>query len=135
MASSRYLKAREKFGNGDIDWVNDTIHATLVDTSQYVVDLSSDEYLDSIPDDAIVSTVQLTGKSNADGVLDADPVVFPNVDAGANIGAIVLWKDTGFVNSSPLIAYIDNAPELPVIGDGTDITVTWDDGTNKVMQI
>ena len=135
MASSRYDKAREKFGNGDIDWVNDPIHATLVDTSLYSVDLALDEYLDDIPDDAIVSTVQLVGKSNALGVLDADPAVFPSVETGAVIGAIVLWKDTGYANNSPLIAYIDNAPELPITGDGTNVTVTWDDGADKVMQV
>jgi hypothetical protein len=135
MASAMYEHGRERFGNGDVDWVNDTIQATLVNTSLYTVDLANDEYIVDVPSAAVIDTVTVTGKSNALGVFDADATTFPNVVDGAVVGALILWKNTDFDNSSPLLAYIDNAPELPATADGTDVIVSWDNGANKVLKL
>jgi hypothetical protein len=135
MVSGKYEHGNQSFGNGDIDWVNDPIYAALVDTDQYSVDLAADAYYADLPSGAIINSILLTGKSNVRGVLGADPTVFPNVAVGINIGAIILWKDTGIASSSQLIAYIDNAPELPATGDGDDVTISWDTGLNKILHL
>jgi len=135
MASAMYDKGRERFGNGDVDWVNDTIQATLVNTSLYTPNLATDEFIADVPSAAIIMSVTVVGKSNTGGVLDADETVFPNVAEGVVAGALILWKNTDFDNSSPLLAYIDNAPELPATGEGTDVIVAWDNGANKVLKL
>jgi hypothetical protein len=47
----------------------------------------------------------------------------------------VIYKDTGTAATSPLIAYIDTATGLPVTPNGGDITVTWDNGSNKIFKL
>ena len=135
MASAKYEHGNERFGSGDVDWVNDPIQATLVNTSLYTVNLATDEYFADVPSGAVIDTITLAGKSNVKGVLDADDSVFPNVPSGAVAGALVLWKNTGFGNSSPLLAYIDNAPQFPVTGDGTDVIIAWDNGADKILKL
>ena len=43
MANALYDYGRNEFLNGNIDWVNDTIKAILVDTADYTVNLAADE--------------------------------------------------------------------------------------------
>jgi hypothetical protein len=122
-----YDHALGAFGGADIDLVNHRIVAAALDLSAgYSVDLAADEYLTDIPAGSVVSSVPLTGKSVGDGLaFDADDVTFASVAAGVTVGAIVLYRDTGFANSSPLIYYTDAAAGLPAVGDGDDVVVLW----------
>lgn len=135
MAKGLYDKGRDKFATGDIDWVNDTLRAILVDTSQYTVDLAADEYLSDVPLAARIMTVTLEGRSTDDGVCDADDPTFSNVATGAAVGAVVIFKDIGIANASPLVHYDDEATGLPITGDGDDVVVRWDDGADKVFKL
>jgi hypothetical protein len=138
MANFIYDKAREKFLNADIDWLTDTIKAVLVDTAAYSPAPTTHEFLSDIPvGDRIATSAALTGKtSNAPtgGVADADNVTWPTV-TGDPSEALVLIKDTGSAATSPLIAYIDRATGLPVTPNGGDITVTWDNGSNRIFKL
>ena len=77
----------------------------------------------------------LTGKSYASGVLDATDLVLPTVPSGAACQAIILAIDTGTDSTSRLVAFIDTATNLPVTPNGADITVTWDNGANKIFKL
>jgi len=134
MANALYGKGRNKFLTGDIDWVNDTVKAILIDVADYTVDIDVDEFVDDIGASAKVSEATLSGKSAALGVADASDTVFTSV-SGDECEALVLYKDTGTPATSPLIAYIDTATGLPVTPNGGDITVTWDDGANKIFKL
>jgi hypothetical protein len=135
MAKGLYDKGRDKFSLADIDWVNDTVRAVLVDTSVYTVDLVNDEYLSDVPQSARIATVTLTGKSTAAGVVDANDTTFPNVTTGAAVGAVVIFKDIGIDNGSPLVHYNSEAAGLPITGDGDDVVIRWDDGTDKIFKL
>jgi hypothetical protein len=135
MANALYGKAREKFLNGDIDWAAHDIKAVLVDTNDYVVSIDVDEFLDDITAGADEATsANLSGKTSTLGVADAADVTFPTV-TGDPCEALVLYRDTGDPATSPLIAYIDTATGLPVTPNGGDITVTWDNGANKIFKL
>ncbi len=135
MANAVYGKAREKFLNGDIDWANDDIKAVLVDTAAYAVSIDSDEYLSSIPaGDRIATSGNLASKTSTLGVADAADITFSTVTGDVS-EALVIYKDTGDASTSPLIAYIDTATGLPVTPNGGDITVTWDNGANKIFKL
>lgn len=135
MANALYDKARQKFLAGELDWDADTIKVVLVDTATYTVDLASDEFLSAIPaDERVATSSALTNKSTTAGVADADDITFSEV-MGDPCEALVIFKDTGDPDTSPLIAYIDVATGLPVTPNGGDINVTWDSGPNKIFKL
>lgn len=134
MANALYDEGRDKFVNGDIDYTNDLIRLTAVNTSIYSVDLENDEFYSSIPPSARVSAVTITGKSTSKGIVDADDSSFPSV-TGAQIGAFVMDRDSGSDSSSALFAFWDTAIGLPVTPNGGDITVTWSSGTNRIFKL
>lgn len=123
--SGLYAAARNGFLVGEINWVGDSIMATLLDVTTYVVDLAAHNMIEDVPAEARVSTVSLTGRSATNGVAKADSPTFPGV-TGPEVGALVLWIDTGSEISSRLIAYIDNVVGLPTTPSGSGVPVQWD---------
>lgn len=135
MANGLYDKGRSKFLDGTISWSSDNIKIVLVDAADYTVSLSTHEFLSDIPSGARVATSDnLTTKTSTSGIADADNVTFTAV-TGDPSEAIVIYKDTTNAATSPLIAYIDTATGLPVTPNGGDITITWDNGTNKIFKL
>lgn len=135
MANALYGKAREKFLNGDLDWASDTIKAMLVDTADYTVNINVDEFLSDVPSGAREEiSSALTGKTSTLGVADADDPTLTGA-VGDPCEAIVIFKDTGVVGTSPLIAYIDTATGLPVTLNSGDVTIQWDSGANKIFKL
>lgn len=85
---------------------------------------------------AIVGTpIALSTKSYTSGVLDAADVTFPLVAAGAAIGAVIIYNDSGTASTSRLVAYIDTATGLPVTPNGNDVSVVFDNGTNHIFKL
>ncbi len=134
MANALYDKGRNAFLSGDIDWVNDTIRVYLIDTDDYSVDLANDEFLDDIAAGAKVANAALASKTAVAGVADAADTVLSSV-SGDTSEALVIAKWSGVESTSELIAYIDTATGLPVIPNGGDITITWDNGANKIFKL
>lgn len=139
MANALYDKGREAFLNGQIDWLNNNIKVTLIDTTPgtngYTVDLLTHQFYNVVPAGARVATsANLTNKTSTNGVADADDVTFSSV-TGDNAEALIIWQDTGNEATSRLIAYIDTAIGLTVTPNGGDITVQWSNGTNKIFKL
>jgi len=135
MANALYDYGRDSFLNGDIDYTNDTIDLYLIDTDDYTVNLATHQFLSSVGAPARVASATLAGKSTAAGVADANDTVFSAV-TGDQCEALILVKNTGVEGTSNLIAYIDTAAAgLPVTPNGGDITVTWDNGANKIFKL
>lgn len=135
MANTLFDKARQRFLEGQFNWMADTVKVILVSTSAYTVNASTHEFLSDISGSArIAGPVTLTGKSTAGGAADGADVTFAAVNGGA-IGAIVIYVDTGAENTSPLVAYLDTATGLPITPNGGDIIITWDNGTNKIFKV
>jgi len=135
MANGIYDKGRKKFLDADIDWSADTIKVVLVDAADYTVDLATHEFLSDVAAAARVATSgALSGKDSTAGVADAADVVLASV-SGDQSEALIIYKDTGAEGTSPLIAYIDTVTGLPVTPNGADITITWDNGANKIFKL
>lgn len=129
-----YDFGRDAFLNGDIDYTVDAIDCVLIDTDDYTVDLVNDQFLSDVAAGARVATVTLTGKSTLAGVADALDAVFSSVTGDVS-EALILVQDTGNDATSQLIGYIDTGTGLPVTPNGGDITVTWDNGVNKIFKL
>lgn len=135
MSNSLYGKGRDKFANGDIDWTVDNIRVYLIDISDYSFLIDADEFLSDIPAAAKVAFASLAGKSSALGVCDANDAIFSSV-TGDTCEALVIVKWTGNEATSALIAYLDTAVSgLPVTPNGGDITITWDNGANRIFKL
>lgn len=136
MSNALYDKGRQAFLNGDIDWTDDDIKLTLVRSADYVVNLATDEYYDDIPVVSRAATSSnFVSKTSVAGVADAADVVLASVPAGNACDAIIIWKDTGTESTSRLIAYIDTLTGLPVTPNGSDITIVWSSGANKIFKL
>lgn len=135
MANALYDNGREAFLNGGINWTADDIRVVLVDTNDYTVNLATHVFLSSVPIAARVAVSgALTAKTATNGVADAADVTWPLV-TGDQTEAMVIYKHTGVDATSHLIAYLDTATGLPVTPSGSDISVQWDNGANKIFKL
>ena len=137
MANALYDSGRNAFARGDILWKasgGSTIKAVLVDAADYTVNLTTHDNLDDIPSGARVATGTLALSDPSAGICDASDLTFTSV-TGDPSEAIILYKDTGVESTSTLIAYIDSATGLPVTPNGGNISVAWDNGTNKIFKL
>ena len=135
MANALYDLSRQKFLEGGIAWLTDTIKLYLVDNADYTVNLSVHDFADDVATAGKVATSTAFGtKTSTNGVADAADVTLSAV-TGDPSESIIIWKDTGAQATSPIIAYIDTATGLPVTPNGGDITVTWDNGANKIFKL
>lgn len=132
MANTLYDLGRQAFLSGSIAYLTDTIKVALVDTGVYTFS-QAHQYQSSLT--GVVGTAQTLGtKTATNGVADAADSTFTAV-SGATVEALVIYKDTGSAATSPLLAYIDTATGLPVTPNGGDITIVWDNGTNKIFKL
>jgi len=71
-----------------------------------------------------------------DGEIRADNMTFPAIlQTAGQIGAFVLYKRTSIDASSPLVAYFDQATNLPIFPNGGDITIQWSTSPNYVFKL
>ncbi len=114
-----------------LDLVNDPVKAVLVNEN-YVPSYNHASLLDIVPATRIATSGTLTARSVSYGVLDASALIVPAV-SGDVIEAVVLIHDTG--TAAPLIAYLDNSPDLPKNPNGGDITISWSTGVSKIFAL
>lgn len=142
MANVLYDVGRNYFLNGSINWLTTPIRTALVSISNqptaYVFNASLNTVYGSVPTGARVgfSIASNGNKTATSGIADSDDVVFSAV-SGPTVGAVLVLASTATANASdwPLIAYIDTATGLPVGPNGGDITVQWDNTTNKIFKL
>lgn len=121
-----------------IDLDSNTIKAALVNTTTDYVFSSSHQYLSSVLRYAGTTDQTLSSKTVTNGVFDAADLVFPTViiSGTKTIGGVVIYQDTGNPSTSPLIAFVDGfTPVTPAASPGSDVNVTWSNGTNKIFKI
>jgi len=134
MASSLYTKAKQHLIDGTIDLDTNDIRAILVDGADYSPTLATDETLADIPAAGRVAVSgALAGKSVTDGVFDATDTTITAV-TGHQFEYIVLYQHTG-TEGALLILLIDDATGLPCTPNGSDITIAWDSGANKIFKL
>lgn len=135
MANSLYTKAKQGLIDGSIDLDTDTIKAVFVDGADYTPNLATHEFLSSIPSGGRVAVSgALQNKTVTDGVFNADDITVASV-AGDQFEYIVLYKDTGVEGTSRLILLIDTATGLPCTPNGSDITIQWASGADKIFRL
>lgn len=138
MASSLYGKGRESFLKGEIVSATDNIKVVAVQIAggtPYTVSIDVDQFLSDVPSGSrILTSGNFATKTTTLGVFDALDITF-TAATGNVCGALVIYDDTGTAGTSRLIAYIDTGTNLPFTPNGGDITITWDNGANKIFKL
>ena len=135
MANSLYARGKQRILEKQISFKDDDIQALLV-SADYTPDLSTHEFLSDVQTYALGGGAKpLANKTTALGVFDASDVTWQQVAGGATAKAVVLFKNTGEVGTSPLLGYIDTITGFPVATNGSDITVQWDNGAFKIFSL
>lgn len=135
MANALYDLGREGFLAGDIDFDANDIRIILIDEADDTIDLAADDNLDDRAGASRVATsTALASKTTTAGVADAADKTFSAVTGDVS-ESIDMYKHTGTESTSRLICNIDTATGLPVTPNGGDITVTWDNGSNKIFKL
>lgn len=135
MANALYDLGREGFLGGDIDWDANNIKLMCIDEADDAINLSTDQFHSDRAGASIVATSgNFTSKTKTAGVADAADVTLTSV-SGDQFESIDIYQDTGTSSTSRLICNIDTATGLPLTPDGGNITVTWDNGANKIFKL
>lgn len=118
MASAMYLKGRVEIGNGNVDYLADTIKVLLLD-STYVPDLTGDNFYSDVSASEIVGTGYTAGGQalankavntdtpNNRAEFDADDITVWSTADFTGARYAVVYKDTGVAATSQLICLLD----------------------------
>jgi hypothetical protein len=136
MANWWYDKGLENFAKGSVDWLNDDIKFSFVDSADYTLNTGEHEFWDEISGESsiIASSANLSSKNCDYGVLDAADETVNSV-TGDQFEYIVVWKDSGTPSTSPVLFGIDTASGLPFTPSGSHIQVQWDSGEYKMAKL
>lgn len=147
MASALYDKFRENCllaGTTHVSFSTGSIRV-LVMSTKYTFS-ASDQFVSQIIGGASTklikrSTSSLASKTITSGVANAANFTVASVLAntpysGAVCKSIVLFNDTPATDATkPLICYIDVATGLPFTPVGTNVTIAWSTGANKIFKL
>lgn len=136
MASGLFANAKELGLTTGMNLSSGQVDIVVIDTNILDPDLATDQFYSDISSAVIDSPVTLTSKTVTGGVFDAADPTFSSLTAGT-YEALVIFVNTGTPATSPLIAKLtsDTVSGLPITADGTDATVSFSDGANKIFKL
>jgi len=142
MANSLFDPGREGFLAGEIDWDTASIKVSLVRGYTFTASHKFVSDVTGAGGTLVATSAALGSKTVTNGVADAGDVTYTAVAAGAAITSLIIFQSSAVgggadvaATAQRLIGFIDTATGLPVTPNGGDITVTWDNGSNKIFKL
>lgn len=137
MANEMFGLGREKFLIADLDW-DGNIKFQFARASGYTVSIDVDEFFDDVTGGGRVTnglSANLSSKTSTLGTADAVDETVTSVTAGAAFDLIIFFQDSGVEATSPLFLKLDTAGGLPTTPNGSDITLVFDSGPDKIFTL
>lgn len=135
MANALYDAGRNGFLIKALQWGTDDFRLILIDEADDTIDLAADDFLnDRASGSRVATSSAMTTTAPGAGIADASDVTLSAV-TGDQSESIDIYQHTGTESTSRLVCNIDTATGLPVTPNGGDITITWDNGTNKIFKL
>ncbi len=141
MANAVFPKAKEGFLDGSIDLDTAVIKVALVrgytysSSHEFVSDVTATGTLHATS--AALSSIDVTN-----GVFDAADVTFTTPSTDSNDHSLLIFQSSAVgggsdvaASSQRVIAWIDTGTGIPIKPAGGDITVVWDNGSNKIFSL
>lgn len=84
----------------------------------------------------------LGSKTYTGGVFDAADAVFTALGANASNHSVLIYQASAVTGGADvaataqrLIAFIDTGTNFPIVPNGGDVTIQWDNGANKIFKL
>jgi len=142
MANALFTPALEGFLAGEIDWDTAVIKVALV--RAYTFNAAHKFVSDITTASGVLhaTSAALTSKTVTGGVADAADVTFTAVTANASNHSLLVFQSSAVTGGADVaataqrvIAWFDTGTLLPVVPNGGDIAVAWDNGANKIFAV
>ena len=130
-----YTSAKQMLLEAQLNWLTDPVYGILLNSAFYTFSPNHSSLADIDSEAFIRSSNYLTGRTALNGAADADDLPFDAIEGGPIVTAMILVKDGGTASSTKLIAYIDQAVNLPYTPDGRNILVVWDNAPSRIFRI
>lgn len=142
MANALFDPGREGFLAGEIDWDTAVIKVSLVRGYTFSAAHKFVSDVTGAGGTLVATSGALGSKAVTSGIADGADITWTAVAAGAAITGLLIYQSSAVgggadvaATAQRLIAWIDTATGLPVTPNGGDITVTWDNGANKIFKL
>ncbi len=142
MANALFAPGREGFLDGSIDWDTAVIKVALVRGYTFS---SAHKFVSDITGAGGVlaaTSAALSSKTVTNGTADAADVTFTAVAANASNHYLLIFQSSAVTGGADVaataqrvIAYIDTGTNIPIVPNGGDVTVAWDNGANKIFTL
>jgi hypothetical protein len=142
MANALFDPGREGFLDGTIDWNTAVIKVALVRgytfsaAHKFVSDITTASGV------LHVTSAALASITVTNGVADAADVTYTAVTANASNHSILVFQASAVTGGADVaataqrvIAWIDTGTNLPIVPNGGDVTIAWDNGANKIFKL
>lgn len=142
MANGLWDPGREGFLDGTIDFDTAVMKASLVRGYTFSAAHKFVSDVTTAGGTLVATSAALASKTVTNGVADAADVTFSAVPSGAAITGVAIFQASAVTGGADvaataqrLVCWIDTATGLPVTPNGGDITITWDNGANKIFKL
>jgi hypothetical protein len=142
MANSMFNPAREGFLAGEIDWDTAVIKGALVRGYTYNAAHKFVSDITGAGGTLHAISAAFAGKSITNGTADANDVTWSSVASNATNHYVLIYQASAVTGGADVatsaqrvIAWIDTGTNIPVQPNGGNVTVAWDNGTNKIFTL
>jgi hypothetical protein len=142
MANALFDPGREGFLDATIDWDTAVIKVALV--RAYTFSAAHKFVSDVTGASGVlhVTSSALGSKTVTNGVADGADVAYTAVTANGSNHSVLVFQSSAVggggdvaASAQRLIAWIDTGTNFPIIPNGGDITIAWDNGSNKIFKL
>jgi hypothetical protein len=142
MANALFNPGREGFLDGTIDWDTAVIKIALVRGYTYSAAHKFVSDVTGASGTLHVTSSALASKTVTDGVADAADVAFTAVTANAGNHSVLIFQASAVTGGADvaasaqrLIGWVDTGTNFPIVPNGGDVTIAWDNGANKIFKL
>jgi hypothetical protein len=142
MTNALFDPGREGFLDGTIDWDTAVMKVSVV--RGYTFSAAHKFVSDVTTASGVlhVTSAALASKTVTNGVADAADITYTAVASNASNHSLLLYQSSAVTGGADvaataqrLIAWIDVGTNLPIVPNGGDVTVAWDNGANKIFKL
>jgi hypothetical protein len=142
MANALFDPGREGFLAGEIDWDTAVIKIALVRGYTFSAAHKFVSDVTTASGTLHVTSAALSSKTVTSGVADAADVTYTAVTANAGNHSVLVFQASAVTGGADVassaqrvIAWIDTGTNFPVVPNGGDVTIAWDNGSNKMFKL